>query len=131
MQFHIDEAVEVLAQTPGVMDALLRGKSAAWLNCRKTTESFSPIDVLGHLIHGEKTDWIPRVHLILDYPDTRTFEPFDRFGFQSWIAGKSVEDLLDEFAELRRQSLETLRTLGINEPKLEQSGMHPEFASSH
>jgi hypothetical protein len=89
MQFELNSALEVLKATPSVLDALMRGKSTAWLNSRKTPESFSPLDVLGHLIHGELTDWIPRVRIILEHRDTRPFDPFDRFGFQQIIAGKS------------------------------------------
>jgi hypothetical protein len=127
MQFHIDDAIEVLAQTPGVLNALLRDKSAAWLNCRKTPESFSSIDVLGHLTHGEITDWIPRVRIILEHRDTLAFEPFDRFAFQPLIAGKDVGELLDEFAELRRQSLQALHDLGVGEEQLALLGLHPEL----
>ena len=127
MQFQLDQGIEVLRQTPGVMSALLRGKSAAWLNSRKTPGSFCPLDVLGHLMHGEMTDWIPRVRMILESQDARAFDPFDRFAFQSLIAGKSVDELLDEFAELRRQSLETLRDLGVQEQQLDLHGMHPEL----
>jgi hypothetical protein len=127
MQFHVDEGIEVLAQTPAVLSALLRGKSAAWLNARKTPESFSPIDVLGHLMHGELTDWIPRVRIIFDHGDAQAFVPFDRFGFQGLIAGKTVDALLDEFAGLRRESLETLRTLNIREEQLALPGLHPEL----
>jgi hypothetical protein len=127
MQFHLEEGIEVLTQTPGVLGSLLRGKSAAWLHARKTPESFSPLDVLGHLMHGEMTDWIPRVRMILDHQDTRTFEPFDRFGFQSLIAGKSVDELLDGFAELRRWSLRALNELGVGEEQLALPGLHPEF----
>jgi hypothetical protein len=127
MQFHMDEGIEVLAQTPAVLNALLRGKSAVWLNARKTPESFSPMDVLGHLMHGELTDWMPRVHLILEHRDTRTFEPFDRFGFESLIAGKSVDALLDEFVEMRRQGLKALDELGLTEEQLALPGMHPEL----
>jgi hypothetical protein len=129
MQFHLDEAIEVLAETPAVLTALLRGKSAAWLNARKTPDAFSALDVLGHLIHGEKTDWIPRVRIILEHGDTRTFEPFDRFGFHDSIAGKTVAELLDEFAKLRRESLDALRDLGVSEEQLEIRGMHPELGA--
>jgi hypothetical protein len=127
MQFHLEEGIEVLTQTPAVLSALLRGKSAGWLNARKTPESFSPIDVLGHLMHGEKTDWIPRVRIILEHRDTRAFEPFDRFGFQSLIADKGVGELLVEFAELRRQSLHALSELRVGEEQLALPGLHPEL----
>jgi hypothetical protein len=127
MQFNLSQGIEVLTQTPAVLSALLRGKSAAWLNARKTPESFSPIDVLGHLMHGELTDWIPRVRIILEQGDTRAFEPFDRFAFQPLIAGKTVDELLDEFAVLRQQSLQALRELGVGEEQLALPGLHPEL----
>lgn len=129
MQFHVDEGIEVLAQTPSVLSALLQGKSAHWLNARKTPESFSPLDVLGHLMHAETTDWIPRVRMILEHRDSIAFEPFDRFAFQGLIAGKTVDDLLNEFAELRRQSLHTLRELGLSDAQLALPGMHPELGA--
>jgi hypothetical protein len=127
MQFQLDQATEVLAQTPAVLSALLRGKSAAWLNARKTPEAFSAIDVLGHLIYGEMTDWIPRVRIVLEGRDARPFEPFDRFGFTQLIAGKSVDALLDEFAELRREGLKALRDLGVGAEHLDLPGLHPEL----
>jgi hypothetical protein len=129
MQFHVDEGVEVLAQTPSVLSSLLQGKSAAWLNARKTPESFSPLDVVGHLMHAEMTDWIPRVRMILEHRDSLAFEPFDRFAFQGLIAGKTVDDLLNEFAQLRRQSLQTLRELGVGEAQLALPGKHPELGA--
>ena len=104
MRFQIDEAVEVLVGTPSVLGTLLRGKSFAWLNARKTPDAFSAFEVLGHLIHGEKTDWIPRVRIILEHGDTQPFEPFDRFGFHASIAGKTIDELLYEFAKLRHES---------------------------
>lgn len=127
MQFHLEEALEVLTQTPSVLSALLRGKSAAWLNCRRSPEAFSPVDVLGHLMHGELTDWIPRARIILDYQEKRTFDPFDRFAFQPLIAGKSADELLDEFAALRSRSLQALRDLGVGEQHFNLPGMHPEL----
>ena len=127
MQFQMDDAMEVLTQTPDVLNALLRGKSAVWTNCRKTPESFSAVDVVGHLMHAELTDWIPRVRTILEHQDTRVFDPFDRFGFQGLIDGKSVGELLDEFAVLRGESLRTLRELGVGEEELGLAGKHPQF----
>jgi hypothetical protein len=129
MKLHRDQAIEVLAQTPAVLSALLRGKSAAWLNARKTPEAFSAIDVLGHLIYGELTDWIPRVRIILEHQDAQPFEPFDRFGFQNSIAGKTIDELLGEFATLRDESLETLRSFNLTEEQLELPGKHPELGS--
>jgi hypothetical protein len=127
MQFQLDQAIEILTQTPAVMSSLLLGKSTEWLNARKSPESFSPLDVLGHLMHAEMTDWIPRVRIILEHQDARAFDPFDRFAFQPLIAGKTVDELLDEFAELRRQSLETLRSFGVGETQFDLPGKHPEL----
>jgi hypothetical protein len=107
------------------MEALLRDQSPAWLNARIDAGSFSPIDVLGHLIFGEMDDWIPRARRILEHQDARAFDPFDRRGFTSLIEGKGVGELLDQFAVLRRQNLETLRSLGLDEGKLDLPGLHP------
>jgi hypothetical protein len=129
MQFKLAQAMEVLTQTPGVLDALLRGKSAEWLSSRKTPESFSPLDVVGHLIHADKTDWIPRAQLILSSRGSKTFEPFDRFAFRPLLSGKTVETLLDEFGELRRRNIQTLHDLGVGEKELELPGIHPELGA--
>ncbi|MGC1463565.1 MAG: DinB family protein [Terracidiphilus sp.] len=129
MSFKLDEAREVLTQTPDVLRALLNGKSEIWLHSRKSPQSFSPIDVIGHLIHADRTDWIPRAQQILRGDGSKPFEPFDRFGFQPSLAGKTVETLLDEFAEARRQSLQTLDALGVEAQQLELQGTHPEFGA--
>ena len=129
MEFELDEAVEVLGRTPEAMSALLRGKSDAWLHCRKSPESFSPLDVIGHLIHADLTDWIPRARQILDGDGERAFDPFDRFDFEALIAGKTVEMLLDEFAKARSESLHTLRGFGIGARELGMRGTHPEFGA--
>lgn len=127
MQFLISQAAEVLTQTPGVLRALLGVKSEAWLAARKTPDSFTPIDVLGHLVHCERTDWIPRVRLMLEHGDTKPFEPIDRFGHRSWMAGMSVARLLDEFAGLRQRNVEELLGLKLTEEQLNLPGLHPEL----
>ena len=126
MQFHLDQSIEVLATTPAVLDALLRNKSDAWLHCRKSPEAFTPIDVLGHLILADETDWLPRARTILEGGHTH-FPPFDRFDFQRLIANKSIETLLDDFATLRAQSLQTLTALNLTEAQLDLTGKHPDF----
>ena len=127
MQFHLDQSIEVLAQTPSVLDALLRGKSAAWLNCRKTPDAFSPIDVLGHLMLADTTDWMPRARIILARQSNAVFAPFDRFAFQPLIAGKSIETLLDEFAHLRAHNLNILHSLHLTAEQLDLPGTHPQL----
>lgn len=119
----------MLGRTPAVMDALLRGQSRAWLDSRIEPTSFSPIDVLGHLIFGEMTDWIPRARIILDCQRSRAFEPFDRRGFVPLIEGKSTDELLREFADLRSKNIEALQTLGLDGAKLDLLGLHPELGS--
>ena len=127
MQFKLDQSLEVLARTPTLLDALLRGKSPGWLNCRKSPDAFSPIDVVGHLMLADETDWLPRVRMILAGHTHTPFEPFDRFDFQRLIAGKSIDSLLNDFATLRSQSLQTLTSLHITEEQLDLPGTHPEF----
>jgi ferric-dicitrate binding protein FerR (iron transport regulator) len=127
MQFRMEHMREVLESTPAVLRALLAGKSAEWLEARRGPEAFSAIDVVGHMMHAEITDWMPRVRIILEHGDTRAFEPFDRFGFQHLIAGKRVEELLEEFAELRRRSLEELNALALSDEQLGRRGLHPEL----
>jgi hypothetical protein len=127
MQFQLAQSIEVLAQTPSVFDALLRGKSAVWLNCRKSPKAFSPVDVLGHLMLADETDWLPRARMILAGHTHTPFEPFDRFDFQRLVAGKSIESLLDDFGSLRNQSVQTLLSLNITEHQLDLPGTHPEL----
>jgi len=127
MQFRMTEGLEVLQQTPAVLDALLRGKSQTWLNTRNTADAFSPVDVLGHLIHGERTDWIPRTRIMLVHQDRQAFEPFDRFGFQDLIAGKTIDALLEDFAQARHQSLAALHSFKLTEAQFALPGLHPEL----
>jgi len=127
MQFQLDQSIEILAHTPAVLDALLRGKSPQWLHCRKSPDAFSPVDVIGHLMLADETDWLPRARMILAGHTHTPFEPFDRFDFQHLIAGKSIESLLDDFATLRSQSLQTLAALHITAAQLDLPGTHPEF----
>jgi hypothetical protein len=127
MQFQLDQAIEVLAHTPSVLDALLRGKSPDWLHCRKSPDAFSPVDVIGHLILADTTDWLPRVQMILEGQRQSPFPPFDRFAFQPFITGKSIDTLLEEFASLRSQSLQTLTSLNITNVQLDLPGTHPEL----
>ena len=127
MQFEIKQTTEVLQQTPAVLGAMLRSKSGEWLNCRIQPETFTPIDVLGHLIFGEITDWIPRAQIILERGESRPFDPFDRFGHAQLIEGKPVGQLLDEFTKLRKRNLDTLASWDLREDQLQRTGMHPEL----
>ena len=129
MQFELGEAVQVLERTPAVLDALLRGKSPAWLHCRLEPAAFSPIDVLGHLIFAEMTDWIPRVRIILEHQNSRAFDPFNRHGFGPLIQDKSVEQLLRQFGRLRSESLDALQSFALDDEKLDLAGLHPELGA--
>lgn len=127
MRFRLDEATEVLSGTPAAVDALLRGKSAAWLNCREGDGTFSPTDVLGHLIYGEIADWIPRARQILEGRGDTPFEPFDRRGHERLIQGRPIGELLDEFATRRCGNLDTLRGFELDGRKLAMTGTHPDL----
>lgn len=127
MEFDLNDAMAVLARTPETLRALLNGLPAEWLHKNEGPDTWSPYDVVGHLIHGERTDWIPRVKIILKYGESRTFEPFDRFAQFKASQGKTIEDLLEEFASLRAQNLAELRGLGLDFSDLQRTGRHPEF----
>jgi len=125
----ISESIAVLERTPRVMAALLDGQPEAWTEARESEGSFSPRDVLGHLIHGEDTDWVPRLRLILAKGDSEPFVPFDRFGFRAWIAGRSIADLLAEFARKREENVGIVRGLGLDDADLARPGRHPELGA--
>jgi DinB superfamily len=125
MDVHIEDAKALLARTPEALSGLLTGLPQAWLECGEGPKTFSPIDVLGHLIYGEQVDWIPRMKIILEQGEARPFDPFDRLGFEDVIAGKSVEELLSMFATLRNQSLKDLSALKLEPAMLARKGTHP------
>lgn len=125
MQFSLNESITVLERTPTVMRALLEGLSDNWTMQNEGPETWSPFDVIGHLIHGEKTDWIPRTKIIL-YEEDKHFVPFDRFA-QFRESTKSLKNLLDEFNELRTDNLEELRAMNLTGVDLLKTGIHPEF----
>lgn len=125
MDVQIEDAKAFLARTPAVLSGLMTGMSQAWLDCREGPKTFSPIDVLGHLIYGEQVDWIPRARIILDQGESRPFDPFDRVGFEDLIAGKSLEELLSMFATHRKQSLKDLSSLKLQPAMLARKGTHP------
>jgi len=125
MEFRLDDAVEVLRRTPATLDALLRGLPDQWVYSNEGPDSWSPFDVLGHLIHGEKTDWIPRARIILEHGEGRAFDPFDRFAMFEESRGKSPDELLDAFARLRGESLRALEGMNLTPELLSRRGTHP------
>ena len=127
MEFQLEQAKEILRRTPATLNSLLRHLPEEWTLSNEGTESWSPFDVLGHLIHGEEADWIPRAKIILAYGETRTFEPFDRFAMFEKSKGKSLAELLDRFEHLRRESLQELEEMNLRPEMLERRGMHPEL----
>lgn len=127
MRFDLVQAVAVLTRTPAVLDTWLRGLPDAWTQSNEGGESWSAYDIVGHLIHGERTDWLPRLRILLEHGEARAFEPFDRFAQQRESAGKSLAELLDEFASLRRENLDLLRDFHLSEADLDRRGMHPEL----
>lgn len=127
MDFQLVRATEILERTPATFRAMLGGLSDAWTTPNEGPETFSAFDNLGHLIHGERTDWIPRARLILEQGPNRRFTPFDRFAHYEESRGKTVAELLDEFASLRAENLTTLRAWRIDEAELALVGQHPAF----
>jgi hypothetical protein len=125
MHAFVSESVAVLERTPRVLRALLDGLPEVWAETRESEGTFSPRDVLGHMIHGEDTDWLPRLRLILEKGDAEPFVPFDRFGFRDRIAGRALGDLLAEFSRKREANLEVLRGLDLGDADLVRPGRHP------
>ena len=105
MEIELSQAVSVLERTPGALSALLGGLPEPWLTEDEGPDTFSPRDVLGHLIHGEETDWVPRMRIILEHGESVPFTPFDRFAFRTASIGQSTPALLERFAARRRESL--------------------------
>lgn len=127
MIFTIAQSTEILERTPGVLIAMLEGVSDAWTTANEGGDTWSAYDIVGHLIHGEKTDWMPRAAIILsDRPD-KTFEPFDRFAQFEASRGKSLSQLLEEFRILRAENVASLRSKHLTDADLEKKGIHPAF----
>jgi hypothetical protein len=126
-QFAIEEATDILARTPSTINALLRGLPASWTLGHEGGQTWSPFDVVGHLIHGEQTDWIPRVKIILTHGEARAFEKFDRLAQFTVSSGRTLPDLLDDFARLREENLRELSSLGLTDADLARTGRHPEL----
>jgi len=125
--FDLEAATQVLARTPGALQALLGGLQDSWTRGTEGPDSFSPFDVVGHLIDGEETDWIPRARIILARgPDPR-FEPYDRFRHRTRNAGRTLGSLLAEFTQLRDANLDLLRSWHLTPAALDLTGIHPTF----
>ena len=125
MKFDRNRSCEILERTPVVLRTLLAGLDDEWIMNNEGPETFSPFDVLGHLIHGEKTDWVVRAKIILESGLAKPFEPWDRFAQFEASKGKTLQQLLDEFAALRKGNLSWLRSLRLSEVELDKKGLHP------
>jgi DinB superfamily len=129
-KFSLAEVVAILSRTPATLDALLRGLPESMILSNEGTSTegkptWNPFDIVGHLIVGERTDWMTRARIILENGEARPFDPFDRFAQQRESQGKSFEQLLDEFARLRRENLAALRTMNLQPHDLARRGTHP------
>jgi hypothetical protein len=124
-EFDLTTGIAVLERTPPTLRALLDGLPAEWTAANEGPQTWSPFDTVGHLIHGERTDWIPRARIILAQGPSRRFEPFDRFAQFRESEGKSLRDLLDEFEALRAGSLATLKGWRLTDAQLALTGEHP------
>src|SRR6202451_683872 len=125
MNPNLQDTISLLARTPGSLDALLRDLPETWTLRNEGGDSWSAFDILGHLIHGERTDWMPRARIILQHGESRAFEPFDRWAQSRESRGKSLQQLLDEFAQLRSENLQQLRAFDLQPEDLDKRGRHP------
>lgn len=125
MKHDLTRSREVLARTPAVLRVWLGGVSDAWVRADYGPGTFSPFEVVGHLLHGERADWIVRARWVLERGSQQPFAPFDRFAHRHESAGKSLDDLLDEFESLRASNLDALRELELDEHQLDAVGAHP------
>jgi hypothetical protein len=129
VDFHFDDALPVLRRTPAVLSALLLDLPDPWVGATEGPRTWSPFDVVGHLIHGERTDWMPRVEHLLRHGDAVAFPAFDREAMFTASVGVSLSQLLETFAQLRTGSLDRLAALGLSESDLARPGRHPEFGA--
>lgn len=127
MKFSVDKSVEILRNTPDVLDAMLVDLSSEWTESNEGPETWSAYDIVGHLIHGEKTDWIPRMQIIMSEESNKHFEPFDRFAQFENSKGKTLQQLLAEFKELRTQNISALQSKNIKVQDFNKIGIHPAF----
>ena len=125
MEHNLEQTISLLSHTPAVLNALLRDLPETWTLRNEGENTWSAFDIVGHLIHGDRTDWIPRAKMILQFGESKPFEPFDRLGQRRESQGKSLLQLLDEFARLRSEKLSDLRALNLRPQDLELRGQHP------
>ncbi len=129
MDLHLPDALDILERTPQTVRTLLSGLTPGWTDAVEGPDTWSPYVIVGHLIHGERTDWIPRARIILEQGADRRFTPYDRFAQFRESAGKPLAELLDEFAHLRAVNVAILREWNLSDAQLALTGEHPEFGA--
>lgn len=127
MEFNLESTLKMLRRTPGILEEMLGGLPVDLIHSNEGGESWSAYDIVGHLIHGERTDWIPRMEIILDHSADKNFKPFDRFAQFRASEGKSMAELLVTFRNLRLFNTGILESAGLSETQLEMQGIHPAF----
>lgn len=125
--FVLAEAIAMLQRTPVVIDALLRGLRDDWVTADEGVGTWSAFDVVGHLIHGERTNWMPRAQMILEDGESRPFDKFNRAAQFNESKGKTLAELLDEFTKKRQDNLKQLAAMRLTDEDLDRRGRHPEL----
>jgi hypothetical protein len=126
-EFTLPDTIAILTRTPATLNTLLRGLPHTWVKSNEGSDTWSPFDIVGHLIVGERTDWMPRARIILQHGEARAFDRFDRFAQEKESQGKSLDQLLDEFARLRRENVAALQELNLQPRDLSRRGTHPKL----
>jgi hypothetical protein len=129
MEQNLDVTIALLRRTPAALNVLLRDLPEAWTHRTEGENTWTVFDVIGHLIHGERTDWIPRLERILEFGEGKAFEPFDRFAQARESEGKTLPNLLDEFSALREKNLAKLQSLNLQPADFARRGLHPSLGS--
>lgn len=127
--YRIEEALPILRNTPRVLHALLQDLPAAWIDATEGPGTWSAFDVVGHLIHAERADWMPRVEHLLAHGDAVPFPPFDREAMFEASKGRTLDELLVTFEQLRTESLSRLTSLQLSDSDLDRTGRHPDFGA--
>ena len=127
MKYTLERSYQILERTPSVLKILLSGLDDSWIMNNEGPETFSPYDVVGHLIHGEKTDWATRAKIILEFGLSKPFTPWDRFAQYEESKGKTLDQLLNEFDKVRKGNVAWLKSVNLTEADLKKKGMHPEL----
>jgi DinB superfamily len=127
MEIELANVIEILNRTPRALKELLHGLPKTWTETNEGENTWSPFDVIGHLIHGERVNWIPRAKMILKFGEAKAFEPFDRFAQFEASKGKTMEALLEEFEDIRQENIRILKSMNLTLEDLQKCGHHPEF----